>query len=618
MQDLLEIFEQTFTYILKHLRAFFNLNNHNVAYLTLYQEPLVNGLNTGGFDIQEDSKKSVDRLLAMLEQYLISNQELSLNKSFKVYINVLSIDHDRYKATLKRKTKTTPLKKTKKVKVYGIRKKQSSNPDCKYQMFWSIDIPQTITQLFLHKCLLLCCLLGLLHHEYLENYRCNKFLIIQNITSSIEKKKLNAKKLLMKELEKLENKLENLNEFHDIATKISDVYKCQIFIFKGKQKAIRISEIVPSIYSDNLKPIFLYQPLEEPNHLVYIRNLTAFFRNHSTICLACKKSFRTPNYRHLCPVKSTCFSCRRFFQSESTYVNSMIKPYFCDGKIVSQNSTFVTCFKCNVDILSPHCLNEHSKICNKGWKCLKCKKFTYRSGDGLKTINEIKQNHLCGYKVCPYCKKQYEKNLDKFHLCQFKSEIIKTNSPKLAFLNVEFIYDFSDNCPGCFEIREAFCFQNNIDWVTMTLSKEYPTLCCFRHKNKNRIFDPNIIVIYHEKYPFMYSKTILTSFMVFEYESEAYHFKNQSNFIVEFEECKKSKTFEVSLNILKKLFLSKPLVYKFFKMICSDAWKNTTFVCLDEDGILFVSIYAAIMIKILPPSPHSISLSLMFTVGANS
>ena len=47
LRELSEILQEAFTFILNHLRTFFQKEDHNVAYLTLYQEPMINGLNTG-------------------------------------------------------------------------------------------------------------------------------------------------------------------------------------------------------------------------------------------------------------------------------------------------------------------------------------------------------------------------------------------------------------------------------------------------------------------------------------------------------------------------------------------------------------------------------------------
>ena len=47
LRDILEFLEKGFNYILLHIRKFYNENEHNIAYLTLYQEPMISGLNTG-------------------------------------------------------------------------------------------------------------------------------------------------------------------------------------------------------------------------------------------------------------------------------------------------------------------------------------------------------------------------------------------------------------------------------------------------------------------------------------------------------------------------------------------------------------------------------------------
>ena len=39
------------------------------------------------------ASEMVERILSMLTQFLVSNQSLQINKSFKVYIKILSINH---------------------------------------------------------------------------------------------------------------------------------------------------------------------------------------------------------------------------------------------------------------------------------------------------------------------------------------------------------------------------------------------------------------------------------------------------------------------------------------------------------------------------------------------
>lgn len=254
LRNLLETFEQTFKYILDHLKLFFNLDDHNVAYLTLYQDSFINGLNTGGFDLQENADAAVDHLLGMLQQFLTSNQDLSLNKSFKVYINVLSIDHMKYR--LQNPNKRKVVRRSTKIarKRFGIRKNTSNDINNKYQNFWSIDIPQSYIKkhnIFYNKCLLLCCILGHYHYEYFENTRNKTFLRLQYITSTREEKQMLAVKTLQKELEKLENSnvFANLNnvldhtDFNEIGPIISKFYNCQLIIFSGKATTTKIIEM---------------------------------------------------------------------------------------------------------------------------------------------------------------------------------------------------------------------------------------------------------------------------------------------------------------------------------------------------------------------------------------
>lgn len=47
LKDLLEVFEVALKFVLNNLRTYFTAENHHIAYLTLIQEPMINGINTG-------------------------------------------------------------------------------------------------------------------------------------------------------------------------------------------------------------------------------------------------------------------------------------------------------------------------------------------------------------------------------------------------------------------------------------------------------------------------------------------------------------------------------------------------------------------------------------------
>ena len=63
--------------------------------------PVLNFL--GGFDLQEDPSIIVEHLLSMLHQLLLSHQDLSLDESLKIYVNVLSLDHMNFNQNIKKK-----------------------------------------------------------------------------------------------------------------------------------------------------------------------------------------------------------------------------------------------------------------------------------------------------------------------------------------------------------------------------------------------------------------------------------------------------------------------------------------------------------------------------------
>lgn len=99
LSSILDFLHSGFIHILDQIKHFYNPSDHNIAYMTLTQKPMVNGLCTGGFDLQSEdaAAQMTDRMLTMLWQYLLSNQSLMLNDTFQVYLKILSIDHVRFR-----------------------------------------------------------------------------------------------------------------------------------------------------------------------------------------------------------------------------------------------------------------------------------------------------------------------------------------------------------------------------------------------------------------------------------------------------------------------------------------------------------------------------------------
>jgi hypothetical protein len=523
----------------------------------------------------------VERLLKMLDQFLISNQSLKLDKTFKVYLKVLSIDHINFKKTVKGRMHQ---KRTRAFyrKHYGARVKPCKN----YNYFWALDVPDSYPSepnknIFKNKCLISATILGLLQHAYYKSNRTDtRFLHLQNINSICNKKKNHAGNLLRNEIDQLIYKT-NLptNGPYDLVDTVKilkDTYKCQFFIFDGIDNSNKLKYMYPSIYDDALIPIYLYEPNENPNHVVFIRNLNSYFRGNVKICFGCKKIFTTYNYKHFCKEKKSCFSCRRFFASTSTYLHEKLSLNFCDKYLSNSNS--ILCPICNVTCHSNHCLNGHRLLCTGkgtfGFKCLKCKKFTYRYGQ----INgsDLKMNHKCGEKKnCSSCRNEIEEN----HLCPLIKEVCKdSNNVKLAFLGMEHFDTSSDNCVDCFNLR----------LTNLNQTESF----CDKHKfSKLNDVDPILIIIY-QCGDFAVTKYVLSHFKnepsVFK-EENILSLKTFSSNSQMFKTSKTSQDFKRNLTNLhsKTAFL---LMEKFLQLITQKSWNNTTFICQDFDSRTFMII----------------------------
>ena len=140
----------------------------------------------------------VDRLLGMLNQYLISHQKLQLDNDFKVYIKILSSEH----AAQKRLTNAITKKRKLNSRNYvGGRRDQNI-----FSQLWGIDIQaspnDTLTAPFHNKCVLTCAILGKLQNDYLKS-KDTSFLIARMINSTVAQKKKYACKLMIDRLTSL-------------------------------------------------------------------------------------------------------------------------------------------------------------------------------------------------------------------------------------------------------------------------------------------------------------------------------------------------------------------------------------------------------------------------------
>ncbi len=565
LSDLLHLFQEGFNYILTNLSTFYNPEDHNIAFLTLYQEPMINALNTGGFDLQESVSDMIDRILTMLQQFLISNNSLRLNNSFKVYVKVMSIDHMRFKQN--RKKKMNPKKK------FG----NNSRKEEKYP-YWLLNVPNgfgTKPNIFKNKCLITATILGHLQNIFYKSNRKDKrFIYAQNINSKFDAKKTQAGKILLNEINALFDNTDILREgpyeLEETTKKLSKYFHCQFFIFDAIDNSPKLNYMYPDAYDSSLEPIYLFQPLNQINHVIFIRHLNSYFKANLKICFYCKKTFRSYRYNHFCVKMKGCFACHREFAKQSTFLHDKNKINFCNKNLTTE-APFL-CNICNVTLYSVHCQNGHKLLCcgkgSFGWKCLKCNKFTYRYGKF--SAKDIKATHVCGMKKCIYCSEDIEPN----HLCKLKTEKVPKTWPLMAFIGIEHSQITSENCVNCLTLGER----------------------CSNHIANEIIFEPCLIVIYKEIKRGCFDKYVLTSldfFMndfietkILNYE---YVSKDLSKHYEPLKMAKKQTKTTSDFNENLKLLQSKsnfelPLLDKFIQLISKPEWQNTTFISQDSNS----------------------------------
>lgn len=506
----------------------------------------------GGFNLQDANAAAeiTDRILTMLSQYLVSNQNLELNRTFQVYLKVLSKEHmsDR---------KVNPVRKSHRKKFSGKKtnQKKVGASACEFKSKWGIDIPTRSNPLFENKCLLLCTIMGILQHAYFQsNKKDKKFIYARSINGKSELKRNHASGILAKQLAHLFSvtKLKQSGPYNlSVTIKIlSKFYKCQFFIFDGMSNCSGLILMFPKTYRPDLKPIYLYQPQTEPDHVVFIKNINQYFHSNLFVCFACKRKFKNELNKHLCKVRPSCFACRRFFQTSETYVHENLRQKFCD-KLVTSETSF-NCQICNCIIYSQHCLRRHKRFCNGqgrfGYKCSACNKFSYC---GNNTTLILKNEHVCGNsKLCSICHEKKEEN----HLCSIKIERYPTYHCRLGFLSLI-----------CIESCEETSFT------------PLPLFACILREEHVRGNFSRYIVSNHT----LIADNVAKPFFSYDYFSE-FHINN-----FEFSNTKNLKV-KVTDDFLKRMqqiiFRSQQDELNNFnqKLLClllDENYKNTTYIC---------------------------------------
>ncbi len=86
--------------VLNSLKLVYGRDLHHQVYVTIIENKILHGLNSGNYDINTPSSIISNRVLSMLYNYLKSYQTLRINPSFKIQVKVLSVPHMTYLETV--------------------------------------------------------------------------------------------------------------------------------------------------------------------------------------------------------------------------------------------------------------------------------------------------------------------------------------------------------------------------------------------------------------------------------------------------------------------------------------------------------------------------------------
>jgi len=109
LSSLTDVLYKAFTFMINNLKTFIPRTSEvdNLIYLCIYQDGMINALNSGSFKLQSvETERLVQDVLRIFDCYVNSDSTIDvLDNSFKCYFRVLSVPHVNYS---KNRRKTVP------------------------------------------------------------------------------------------------------------------------------------------------------------------------------------------------------------------------------------------------------------------------------------------------------------------------------------------------------------------------------------------------------------------------------------------------------------------------------------------------------------------------------
>lgn len=211
-------------------------------------------------------------------------------------------------------------------------------------------------------------------------------------------------------------------------------------------------------------------------------------------------------------------------------------------------------------------------------------KVYFRAGGCNKNSQEIKNNHICGNKLCSFCKQYYKP--DNLHLCKLNQKANVIERPKLNFLSFEFLSNNSANCSECYLLKNNYRLKEHLSWSDLHKSTIYQTLHCPEHSNETLFNDLVCITLFYEINPNSFKKIQFVHFdeIRIENPSNVYNYEHDIREISPKNPLKLSEDMKLKRNEIT----SESIKDCFMKYFLSDDFHGSTFIVQDENGNIMV------------------------------
>jgi len=452
--NLLLIFKAALIALLNDLAQFYDQRSNHQMYITVIDDNIQHGLNTGNFNINADPELVTTTILNMLYNYLTSNLSLRLSNSFRFNIKVLSLRHARDRV---QRGNLNPHV------LHGSFKQGSK----KKYLFYLPEGFEGYETVFSQNCLLISIILGHYLNKALEieqDFEFRTYNQFKNISSENKLLQRDAGLKLLAIAKKVCRELgldmEGPHSLEELAPKISQYYNEQIIVFDN----VHFNQIVyryPSIFDECKSQIYLFQEMDKDltSHIYLISHIRGFERENGTTCMFCEKIFLTKCPRHVCKKREICKSCNKFLLLPQTKISMQNKNLYC------KQEQHLPCAQCPAIALNAHCQKLHK--C-KGFECQKCGYFINKRSH--LSVAATKIIHQCGDFFCMNCKKYANKSDE--HICQLKRTNFQQNQPALGFFKLQIVDEGNADCFACYEKMNVARQELGFEWDEMIARQE--------------------------------------------------------------------------------------------------------------------------------------------------